>query len=233
MRDRNSLSFNQFNIQLSEKVLSSSSYSKSLKLEKYFSHNSCLWRSKTENFNLFEVNSVWKTKQPLSYRLTRALAISVWFFPEEIKWLYLLDLWDRDFSQFNEKQRIEIQILLSSKEEMLSYLYLTERYSANEIFGNLLGNDQEDLAVRLKVKLEFPKPPQKKVFRRGPKDKGSRRSDSSVSVRIEEEQVDATFGWISEEIKKLNKREYILQSTVKRIQKVLRTFLQEQKDSST
>jgi hypothetical protein len=112
---------------------------------------------------------------PRNYRLLRILCIVLWYFPENNHFLARLQLEEQSFSWLSLKQRIEINLLLDSKETMINYLYLTERYSGNEIFGNFLGNDLKDLSKSLKFyQKNYPKP-RRKIFRRGPKDKGSRR----------------------------------------------------------
>jgi len=85
-----------------------------------------------------------------------------------------LDLKEINFSQLNKKQRIIIQIVLSSKENMLKYLYDTETLSSHEIFGNVFGIGLKvfrNLSIRKKnIKIT---PTQRK---RGYDDKGSLRS---------------------------------------------------------
>lgn len=218
MRDRNHLTQNQFNIQLMKKVTSSELYSKILKQEEYFSHKSCLWRS--DPGNVF-TNSEFRFFLPKDYRSTRALAISLWYFPENLRFLYLIELEEKDFSHFNTKQQIEIRILLSSKENCEKYLFLTQRYSGSEIFGNILGNDLRKLSQTLKLRMVQPNHPREKVYRRGPKDKGSRRSDSSV--RIIEQEIREDF-YINEKEKIRIKRKNLTTQTIHRILKILKNY---------
>lgn len=215
MRDRN-LTQTKFNIQLSKSC--NSLLPRLESLEEYFSHKSCLRRSDTEN--LYS-NSVFKVRIPKEYRLLRALSISLWYFPENLHWLYFLELKERTFPWLNRKQRIEISILLDSKETMEKYLFLTERYTSGEIFGNILGNDLRDLQKILNLQLIRQRKAKKKVFRRGPTDKGTRRSDSSDRI-IEEEIKKDKF--LQEEYENYLKKEYLLQQTSHRIQKYLRTI---------
>lgn len=112
---------------------------------------------------------------PRDFRLIRALVISHWYFPEKLFWRIHLDLQDFSFSQLNKKQRLEINLLLSSKENMEKYLYRTERYSASEIFGNILGNDLKDLEKCLKFRRRKFGPVREPIRRRGYKDKGTRK----------------------------------------------------------
>lgn len=183
MRDRKTLSLEQFHMQLSKRILSSHFIKTMRREEENFSHKCCLWRSDTEH-----PNSYFDVILPKNYRETRALAISLWYLPENLKFQVLLKLEERNFAHFNQKQMIEIHLLLESQEICEKYLYLTERYTDSEIFGNLLGNDLRDLEKSLKFIFVRQQRARKKVFRRGPKDKGTRRSVSStIQIRIEEE----------------------------------------------
>jgi hypothetical protein len=88
-----------------------------------------------------------------------------------------LDLKEKTFSQLNQKQRIEIQLLLESKEIMEIYLYETKRYTGSEIFGNILGNDLKDLLKYLKLRRNLKSKPKRVQRHRGYRDHGSRRPD--------------------------------------------------------
>lgn len=76
---------------------------------------------------------------PRSFKEVLGLSTVLWYYPENLKWRILLDLQEKNFSQLNEKQRIQIQIFLNSKEDMLKFLYETKRYTSHEVFGNILG----------------------------------------------------------------------------------------------
>lgn len=216
MRDRNHLDLLQFNIQLTKTVLRSKLYQDIEKQEEYFSHKSSLWRSDTKT-----PNSEFRVVLPKDFRLLRALSISLWYFPQNIQTLYRLQLENQTFSWLNEKQKLEISILLSSKENSQKYLYLTQRYTSFEIFGNFLGNDLNDLKRRIKVNFVFQRKAKKKVFRRGPKDKGTRRSDSSVSIIEKEIQRDV---WINEKNIIIEKKNLLLQQTLHRILQILENY---------
>lgn len=75
---------------------------------------------------------------PRNFKETEGLIIVLYYLPETLRWRLWLDLKERSFSNFNEKQKLEIKLMLSSKEEALSFLYLTQRYSSHEIFGNVI-----------------------------------------------------------------------------------------------
>lgn len=216
MRDRNHLDLLQFHIQLTKTILRSNFFEKIKKQEEYFSHKSSLWRSDTET-----PNSEFRIVLPKDFRLLRALSISLWFFPENLQTLYRLELEKETFSWLNEKQKLELSILLSSKENSEKYLYLTERYTSFEIFGNFLGNDLNDLKERIKILFVRQRKARKKVFRRGPKDKGTRRSDSSVSIINQEIQRDV---WINEKNRKVEKKNFLLQQTLHRILQQMENF---------
>lgn len=213
MRDRNHLNLQQFNIQLNEKIQRCDSKRILAKLEEHFSHKSCLWRSDTET-----PNSEVRVFFPKNFRMLRTLCISLWYFPENLSILFRIELEKEKFAWLNEKQKIEISILLNSKETMLKYLFLTNRYTGSEIFGNILGNDFKELLPRLKVKIVRQTRARKKVFRRGPKDKGTRRSSSSAAI-IQEEAMKDIYLKIEEE--KFVNRQLLLQQTILRILKYL------------
>lgn len=217
MRDRNQLTLDNFIIQLSKRILNEKFRNFLSKQEEYFSHQSRLWRSDTKI-----PNSEIRVVIPKDYRLTRSLSIALWFFPENLRYLYLLELESRKFTHFNSKQQLEISILLSSKENCVKYLFLTKRYTGSEIFGNLLGNDLMDLCKVLKIQKKNQQRAQKKVFRRGPKDYGSRRSDSTISIIVTEIQKDV-FVQLEEE--RIRGRKLLLQQTLHRILLVLEDSL--------
>lgn len=112
---------------------------------------------------------------PRNFRLMRTLSIVQWYLPEELHWRILLDLQEENFSQFNFKQKVELNILLSSKENCEFFLFETKRYSSNEIFGNILGNDLRELNQVLKISRKRKRKPLKPIRRRGYKDHGTRR----------------------------------------------------------
>lgn len=164
MRDKN-LNLNKFNIQLEKNVKSRCK----LCDDKFLTRP--VFVSPTLPVDPEDVIILY----PKSYRLLRVLAISQWYFTEMLHWRIFLDLKDMSLSHLNKKQRLELAILLSSKENMEKYLYRTERYSGSEIFGNILGNDLQDLLKELKFLRKTKKHPRKTIRRRGYKDKGSRR----------------------------------------------------------
>lgn len=137
MRDKN-LTYSQFNIQLEKNLRN---------LENKF--NKFFRRAVVDSPTFLSDEN--KISYPKDFRLLRALTIVHWFLPEESRWRIFLDLTEMTLSHLNRKQRIEIQLLLSSKENCVRYLYATERYSSFEIFGNILGNDLRDLDNRMKI----------------------------------------------------------------------------------
>lgn len=110
---------------------------------------------------------------PRSFREIRGLVIVHYFFPESLKWEVKMGLEELNLNHLNKKQILEIRIMLSSEWNMIKYLYLTDRYTSNEIFGNLV-KDAYQAAENLKAfpvstKVERP------VRKRGYSDKGSLR----------------------------------------------------------
>lgn len=167
MRDRNLLSYQQFNIQLKERILQS--------FEILGTRRNSF--SQEQSFE-FRPDSLLEEKLvsfPRNFRLLRSLCIIFWYFPENLHFLVRIRLEEENFHFLNDKQRIELSILLSSEENMKKYLYLSDRFTGNEIFGNFLGNDLRELSLKFKVSNKKNPFPRKRIYRRGPKDYGSRR----------------------------------------------------------
>jgi hypothetical protein len=108
--------------------------------------------------------------------------------------------------------------MLNSKEDMITFLYLTQRYSGNEIFGNLLGNDFRELSRKFKVFWKKYPRPIRKVWRREPKDKGSRRVNS-LGPSFEDDLRRDVFLQLEEE--KLIRKKILLQTTINRLLSIL------------
>lgn len=163
MRDKN-LTLLKFNIQLSKAITSQ------LRDDK-------LLRTAVSDSPKCLSDDLVSISYPRDFAGLRALAIVQWSFPENLHWRILLDLREMQHSQLNEKQKLEISILLSSKEICYFYLYDTERYSSRELFGNILGNQLRELLKTLKIKEKVILKPKKAQRHRGYRDKGSRRPD--------------------------------------------------------
>lgn len=112
---------------------------------------------------------------PRDFASLRSLAVVHWYLPEFLFWRIHLDLLGLSLSQFTNKQFLELQILLSSKENMVFYLFETKRYSSFEIFGNILGNQLQVSLKKLGIKERIPGPVARKERHRGYRDKGSLR----------------------------------------------------------
>lgn len=165
MRDK-SLTLKQFHIQL-EKVVRRKFPTDDWFLRNHVSDSPTL-SSELEDYRIF---------YPRNFRLLRSLAILQWYFPEALHWRILLDLKDLTLSQFNEKQKIEISLLLEEREICERYLYESKRFTSEELFGNILGNDLEDLKGVLRISKKRKTKPKRKVRRRGYRDHGSKRPD--------------------------------------------------------
>jgi hypothetical protein len=161
MRDKN-LSQEQFNIQL-EKVIA-----KKLAM-RHFSEE--LSRIVPSDGSSYELGVSFLR----DFRSLRALSIILWYLPEELKWEILLVLESMPLNFLNFKQILEIKIYLAGKIEMQKFLYLTERYSARELFGNILGNELEVCLKNLKIFLRTKPRAKRKIRHRGYRDKGSLR----------------------------------------------------------
>lgn len=127
----------------------------------------------------------YRTILPKDFRSLRMLCILVWWLPENWKYQVLLDLQDQSLSWLNKKQKLELLTYLSSKESTIDYLYFTERYSGNQIFGNLLGPEAEHLLRNLRISKKNPRKPKKLVYRRGYRDHGSRKPDDRWEERFD------------------------------------------------
>ena len=150
---------------------------------------------------------------PRNFRLLRTLCITQWYYPEEFHFRIWLDLTDMSFSHLNEKQILELRILLSSKENMLKYLSETNRYDSNEFFGNIVGNDLRELNRTLKISKKAYKLV-KTQRRRGYNDHGSRKPSEKWLP-------DSDFSFTEYQLKKERKL-FLQQSTLNRILKTLR-----------
>lgn len=162
MRDKN-LSYSQFNIQLMKT------------LKKEISDFNQFFRRAVVVSPTLSLESYY-FRYPKDFRLLRALAIIQWYFPEEFHWRIYLDLTEKSHSQLSSKQRIELSLLLSSEDNCKKFLFETKRYSSNEIFGNILKNDMQDLLKNLKISKRNLKV-KRTQRRRGYNDKGSRKPD--------------------------------------------------------
>jgi hypothetical protein len=109
---------------------------------------------------------------------------------------------------------------------MEEYLYFTERYTGSEIFGNIIGNDLKDLCRKMKISWKFYPKPRRKIRRRGPKDKGSRRVNSTSSVIAQEIRRDV---WIQSEEETRQEKRKLLHLTSLKIQILLKEKMKSQK----
>jgi len=109
---------------------------------------------------------------PKKFHQVEQLVLIHWFLPDNIKYHIHLDLWTKNFNNFNRKQQIQLRIMLNSKEDCLSWYYRTERISTHEFWGTL--------GQSCKLQLEWFI--EKKVIRktqrkRGYDDKGGMKSE--------------------------------------------------------
>jgi hypothetical protein len=193
MRDKN-LSYINFCASLDKKL---SSY-----------HLSNSLRTAVVDITTFQ--SSFKVVYPRDFRRLRALAILHHWLPDYIRVLIRVDLEFKNINHLNKKQRIEFKTLLSSRDCCLKYLYLTERYSGNEIFGNLV---RDCLTLEIPIKHQRvvkPKIPQRK---RGYDDKGSLRSSDKWLERFD-------FN-LTQEQNKINKERDLLHKTIQKLLKYL------------
>jgi hypothetical protein len=95
---------------------------------------------------------------------------------------------------------------------MEKFLFETQRYTSNEIFGNFLGNDAQDLFLVLKVGIRKFNP-RRTIRRRGYQDHGSRKPDEKWLP-----QSDFSF---TEYQNEKEKKQYLFTLTVQKVVKYL------------
>lgn len=166
-----------------------------------------------------------KIRYPRTYRATRTLCILHWWMPEVVFWQVHLDLGEKSFEHFNQKQQLELKILLESREICSTYLFESKRFSSNELFGNYLGNDVRELEMSLKWTWVLPARAKMKVRRRGYQDKGSRRPLTKWRP---------TSDWtLTEEQNVKERRRYHNTQTAHRLFRILRTLFDQYEDVAT
>lgn len=199
MRDKN-LTQSQFNIQL-ERSISSKLHDERLLRTAIANSPKCL---DSDRFQII---------YPKDFNGLRALSIAIWNFPELLQWRIRLDLTEKKHSQLNSKQQLEISLLLDSKEMCFFYLYETQRYSARELFGNILGNNLEAALKQLKFKERKIRNPIRIQRHRGYRDKGSLRPYHRWL-----EKFDSSF---TEYQNKIEKENYLHLKTTSRLKQLL------------
>lgn len=103
----------------------------------------------------------------------RGLAVLSYYIPETLGWK-IRGYLEEQTSRLCFKDKMKLKLLLTSKENMLVYLYDTQEFSSHEIFGNLLGTGLKALnLMKITRKRTKVRKPQRK---RGYDDKGSLRS---------------------------------------------------------
>lgn len=107
---------------------------------------------------------------PRKYSELENLILLHWFLPETLMWRINLDLSERNYNNFNEKQQIILRILLSSRRNCLLYFFETERFSSHEFWGKL-GQVCKTQLRNIPIDKKVVKPKRK----RGYDDKGSSR----------------------------------------------------------
>lgn len=210
MRDRNQLTYQQFNIQL-ERVITS-------RLQEFGTRRNYFSQELSFEFRPSVLHEEPRVLVPRNFRLLQILCIIHWYLPESLQFLVHLELEGESFSWLNRNQQKILHLMLNSKRDMISFLYLTQRFTGNEIFGNLLGNDFRELSRKFKVTWKKYPRPIRKVWRRGPKDKGSRRVNS-LGSSFEDDLRRDVFLKLEEE--ELTRKKILLQSTINRLLSIL------------
>lgn len=140
-----------------------------------------------DNSNFHWENSTFFDLRSLSLVELIRLAIWSWYAPEEIKFLLQLDL-EQSIKKLSFEDSIILEIILSSKAQMLIFLQETKLWHSREFFGNIL-DPNCDLVNLLKIRNHGFKKivlPQRK---RGYNDKGSRTPPHRELPEMDYEQV--------------------------------------------
>lgn len=155
MRDKNQ-SFIQFQKQVKEYVLGH------FQISKFLTTTVVISPTFLEDYNII---------YPRKFREVLKLVILHWYLPEALLWRINLDLHEKNFNNFNRKQRIILFLCLSSKRNCLLFLYKTRMFSSNSLWG-LLGEVARLENLRIVPRTKYVCKPKRK---RGYDDKGSRR----------------------------------------------------------
>jgi hypothetical protein len=139
---------------------------------------------------------------PRKFHQIRGLCLIWDSLPEILRFEIYLQLEER-ISSFEFKKQLELKSLIEP-EIREKFLYLTERYSSHQIFGNLIFDAIESLKfVKIKRKSTKVKKPQRK---RGYDDKGTLRSFDIWSHRWK-----PSFDWSLTELQNKQERTRSLQ----------------------
>jgi len=142
---------------------------------KYWTHreNILLSNHVLDSSNLQEERTFWFSGRKLKNLIQ--LGILVWYAPEEIKYMLLLDLEAEKESLCLEDQFLLSQFL-NSKEEMLLFLLETQMWHTRDFFGNIL---HKDLLSEIRISVRRPRTKVSRSQRkRGYQDHGYRKDDS-------------------------------------------------------
>ena len=107
------------------------------------------------------------------FRDLESLAVLSWYIPEDFGVLLRLDLESKSYS--SRKEKIQMNLLLTSKETMLTWL--RQSRTDRSFFGNDVPRIKK-LAQNLQFLTKFPRKPKKRIRRRGYRDHGSCRPES-------------------------------------------------------
>lgn len=127
-------------------------------------------------------NSELKIELPKKFRELRALAIVMWYLPEELRFLIQVELqinspYFLDFENKGLENSLEILIFSTSKEIMLNYLIIQQEIDPRELFGTILFDDILRAHENFKFYWKVPSKARRKVRRKGYRDQGSRKPD--------------------------------------------------------
>lgn len=111
------------------------------------------------------------------------LSIFSWYIPEEFGILLRMDIQEK---VKNNEDLGFVELLLISKAHCLNFLLDTKLWHTRDFFGNILCEKNIKKALdSVKFRFRKKKKPTKLVYRRGYKDKGSRRKDVNPNAFID------------------------------------------------
>lgn len=139
-------------------------------------------KHETENFHrVFELVGPRRLKLKECY----ILGILHWYFPDEIRYLVNLYLYEN----WTEHDLVEKEVILSSKKNMLGWIHTQEKFTMKHIFSGIIHKQNLKSVNKLKIKSYLRSSGAEKSDKRysgwcrGPKDKGSTSSADFENVR--------------------------------------------------
>jgi hypothetical protein len=159
-------------------------------LQRFYQENLetfCLDRSRevllsTKHFSEVSYGEIeLKVTKYWSLRELYLIGVLHWYFPEEIRYLVNLLLYEI----WTEHDLLEKEIILSSKKNMLGWIHTQDKFNLNEFFGRVISKEHLKKFKRVKVRVNWKLQNERTDKRysgwcRGPKDKHATSSPDST-----------------------------------------------------